>query len=63
MAQYKVENALLDGFKVGDTVSDSDFAEGINIEALIEGGFLSLSGKAKISPVVEATAAEEITKG
>lgn len=62
MAQYKVENALLDGFKVGDVVSESDFAQGINIEALVEGGFLSVNGKIKSTPVAEP-AAEENTKG
>jgi hypothetical protein len=62
MAQYKVENALLDGFKVGDVVSESDFAQGINIEALVEGGFLSVSGKLKSTFVAEP-AAEENTKG
>lgn len=43
MAQYKVESALLDGFNVGDVVSESDFAEGINVDALVEGGFLSVA--------------------
>jgi hypothetical protein len=47
MAQYKVESALLDGFALGDTVSESDFAEGINVDALIEGGFLSATNKPK----------------
>lgn len=41
MAQYKVESPLLDGFAVGDTVTESDFAEGINVDALVDGGFLS----------------------
>ena len=62
MAQYKVENALLDGFKVGDIVSESDFAQGIHIEALIEGGFLSVNGKIKSTSVAEP-ATEENTKG
>jgi hypothetical protein len=61
MAQYKVENALLDGFKVGDIVSESDFAQGINIEALIEGGFLSTQGKTKTTTVAEPVI-EENTK-
>lgn len=52
MAQYKVESELLDGFKVGDVVSDSDFADGINIEALIDGGFIS-PNKTKTAPTAE----------
>lgn len=41
MAQYKVESELLDGFKVGDVISDSDFPEGTNIDALLDGGFIT----------------------
>lgn len=48
MAQYKVESELLDGFTVGDVVSEKDFADGINIDALVEGGFLS-TNKSKSS--------------
>jgi hypothetical protein len=47
MAQYKVESGLLEGFAVGDVVSETDFTEGINIEALVEGGFLSVTSKPK----------------
>lgn len=59
MAQYKVESPLVDGFAVGDTVSESDFAEGTNIEALVEGGFLSATNKPKSTtadkPLTEST--------
>jgi hypothetical protein len=47
VAQYKVESGLLDGFAVGDIVSESDFAEGTNVDALVEGGFLSATSKPK----------------
>ncbi len=53
MAQYKVESELLDGFKVGDVVADSDFAEGINIDALIDGGFIS-AVKSKAATTTES---------
>ena len=43
MTSYKVESALLDGFTVGDVVTESDFAEGVNVDALVEGGFLSVN--------------------
>lgn len=52
MAQYKIESPLLDGFTVGDLVSASDFAEGTNLDALVEGGFITLS-KAKPEPKSE----------
>lgn len=48
MSQYKIESDRLDGMALGSIVSASDFAEGINIQALIEGGF--------ISPVTKRTA-------
>lgn len=53
MAQYKVESELLDGFKVGDVVNESDFAEGINIDALIEGGFISPNKTKTAAPTAE----------
>lgn len=43
MAQYKVESELIDGHNVGDIVTEADFAEGINIDALVDGGFLSVT--------------------
>lgn len=52
MAQYKVESPLLDGFKVGDVISASDFADGTNIDALLDGGFISIN-KSKASAPAE----------
>lgn len=52
MAQYKVESPLLDGFKVGDVITESDLGEGINIDALIDGGFIT-PNKTKPAPTAE----------
>lgn len=41
MAQYKIESDRLDGFAVGAVVDESAFAEGTNVAALVEGGFIS----------------------
>ena len=51
MTSYMVISDRLGGFKRGDTVTDKDL-EGVNVEALIEGGHLSTqttkkSGKTK----------------
>ena len=59
MAQYKIESPLVDGHEVGDTVNETAFAEGVNIDALVEGGFISVVGsKSK----TEAKAPVEETK-
>lgn len=53
MAQYKVESERLEGFKAGDVVTESDFAEGVNIDALIEGGFISPNKTKTAAPAAE----------
>jgi hypothetical protein len=40
MANYLVTSARLAGFKLGDVVTSDDL-DGVNIEALIEGGHIS----------------------
>ncbi len=51
MTSYMVTSNKLAGFKIGDTVTDKDL-EGVNVEALVDGGHLSTqstkkSGKTK----------------
>lgn len=53
MAQYKVESDRLEGFKVGDIVTESDFAEGVNVDALVEGGFISPNKAKTAAPAAE----------
>lgn len=56
MNQYKIESDRIDGMAQGSTVSASDFAEGTNIEALIEGGFITVVSKRaaeKTAPISE----------
>ena len=50
MAQYKIESPLVDGFKVGDIVDASNFADGINIDALLDGGFISTAKSKTATP-------------
>lgn len=45
MTQYKIESDRLEGFSVGAVVEESAFAEGTNVAALVEGGFISPAAK------------------
>jgi hypothetical protein len=46
MANYVVTSDRLGGFKRGDTVTDKDL-EGVDVEALVDGGHLSTQSTKK----------------
>jgi hypothetical protein len=54
MNQYKIESDRIDGMAQGSIVSASDFAEGTNLDALIEGGFITVASKraAEKTPII-----------
>lgn len=43
MTQYKVTSDLVSGMDKGELVSEKDFAEGTNFEALVSAGHLAVA--------------------
>ena len=58
MATYKVKCAKIAGMEKGKTVSEADFAKGVNVQALVAGGHLEEVTKVQAMKPMEAKSTE-----
>ena len=58
MTSYMVTSDRLNGFKRGDTVNDQDL-EGVDVEALVDGGHLSTQSTKKSGKTKETETAKD----